>query len=110
MATEILALPPAVPEIPAGPVPVAAQIRGVERHDDEVARARRDLLVAARAPVGLGGLERLDPPYLDLHAVDAFHADQATGETESRRRSFAGAPRAAVATRTIHDALPDADG
>jgi len=47
-------------------VPVAAEIHRIERDDDEVPDARGDLLLAAGAEVGLGGLERLDAPNLDL--------------------------------------------
>jgi hypothetical protein len=42
-----------------------AQIGRVERHDDDMARARADLLVAARAEVVLHRLERVDQPNLD---------------------------------------------
>jgi hypothetical protein len=45
---------------------VAAEFgRGV-RHDDDVARAGGDRLVAARAEIGLAGLVRLDPADFDV--------------------------------------------
>jgi hypothetical protein len=40
---------------------VAAQVRGVARHHDHVARADGDSLLTARADVGLAGLGRVDP-------------------------------------------------
>jgi hypothetical protein len=47
-------------------VPVAPQVDRVEGNDHQVTHADADLLLAARAEVGLGRLERLDPPDLDL--------------------------------------------
>jgi hypothetical protein len=47
-------------------VPVAAEVHGVDGDDHHMAHAWGDLLLAAGAQIGLGGLERLDPPDLDL--------------------------------------------
>ena len=46
--------------VPATPVPVAAQIGCVLRHDDEMAYANVDDTVAPRAHVGLARLIRLN--------------------------------------------------
>jgi hypothetical protein len=47
-------------------VPVTPEVHRVERNDDQVPDAGRDLLLAAGAEVGLGGLKGLDPSDLDL--------------------------------------------
>jgi hypothetical protein len=47
-------------------VPVAAKVRRLQRDDDDMTGARRDVLVAAGAQVGLGRLEGLDPTHFDL--------------------------------------------
>ncbi len=47
-------------------MPMPAEIRAVERDDHQVADAHADLLIAARAEVGLDGLVRLEAPNLDL--------------------------------------------
>jgi hypothetical protein len=52
--------------LPARRVPVAPEVWGVEGHDDEVADALLDVVVAARAVVALGRLEGMDPADLDL--------------------------------------------
>lgn len=55
-----------MPVLPAGPMPVAAKVRCFAGHHDDVSHARRDVLVAPWADVGLGGLVRLDEPHLDV--------------------------------------------
>jgi len=50
-------------------MPVPAEIRRVERHDDDVADAGDDVLVAARAQIVLGRLVRVQDA--DLHLADA---------------------------------------
>jgi hypothetical protein len=50
---------------PARLVPVAPEIRGVERHHHDVAGARADLLQAPGTQVRLVRLERMDHPDLD---------------------------------------------
>ena len=57
---------------------MAAEVRGVARDDDEVARASRDLLVAARADVALHGLEGMDQANLDRHPISAHATSRAT--------------------------------
>ena len=47
-------------------MPVAPEVDCLEGDDDEVPEPSCDLLLTARAEVGLGGLERLNAPYLDL--------------------------------------------
>ncbi len=47
-------------------MPVAAEVGRVHGDDDQVADPDADLLVAARAAVGLAGLVRLDPAELYL--------------------------------------------
>jgi len=54
---------------PARVVPVAAQLGSGPRHDDQVAQALCDVLIAARAEVRLPGLVGLDLP--DLQLLDA---------------------------------------
>jgi len=51
---------------PARMVPMAAQIRLAPRHDNHVANAHLDGLVAPGADVAFAGFERLDPPYLGV--------------------------------------------
>lgn len=64
----VAAVPAAQLALPAPGVPVAAQV-GLERgHDDLVAEAGRDLVIAARAAVGLHGLVRLHVAYRDVVA------------------------------------------
>ncbi len=41
-------------------MPMAAQVGSVGGHDDEMPRARPDVLEAAGAEVGLAGLKRMD--------------------------------------------------
>ena len=48
---------------------MAPEVRLVDGYHHEVAHPLGDLLVAARAEVGLAGLERVDPPDLDLRLV-----------------------------------------
>lgn len=48
---------------------MAPELGLVDGHDHEVAHPLGDLLVAAGAEVGLAGLERVDPPDLDLPLV-----------------------------------------
>jgi hypothetical protein len=55
-----------MPELPAGPVPVAAKLRVTPWHYHHVADALRDLLLAARAEIGLPGLKRVHPADLDV--------------------------------------------
>lgn len=50
---------------PASVMPVAAQLRGLLGHDDQMADARRDVLVAARAEIRLARLIGLDAADLD---------------------------------------------
>ena len=45
-------------------MPVPAQVGIVEGHHHDVADPEPDLVVAAGAEVGLGGLVRMDAPYL----------------------------------------------
>jgi hypothetical protein len=62
-------------------VPVAAEVGGVEGHHHHVADAHADLLVAARAEIGLAGLVGLDRPDLDLvvqRGIDAHSNSTAT--------------------------------
>jgi hypothetical protein len=47
-------------------VPVAAEVRVVQWDHDDVAHARGDLLVAARAHVRLGRLERVKAADFDV--------------------------------------------
>jgi hypothetical protein len=54
---------------PAGGVPVAAEVGGVEGDDDEMAEALGDLLVAAGAEVGLQRLAGLNTPDFNLAVV-----------------------------------------
>ena len=60
------ARPPAVALVPARSMPVAAQIRARRGHHHQMAEPGRDLLLAARAHVGLAGLERVDLADVDL--------------------------------------------
>jgi hypothetical protein len=53
-------------------MPVAAHVGRAHRHDDEVADAPGDLLLAPRAHVRFAGLEGMDPAY--LHSVVGFRA------------------------------------
>ena|GEM_PF-5782678 len=50
---------PTVPHDPARRVPVPSQVRGFERDDDDVAHTWEDLLLTARAGVGLASLGRV---------------------------------------------------
>ena len=68
---------------PAGVVPVAAEVRGLEGHDDQVARARFDPLVAAGAEVALHRLERLDAPDLYLGPSPAAHKRRSATTTKA---------------------------
>ena len=43
-----------------------AEVDRVERDDDQMAESPRDLLLAPRAEIRLGGLEGLDPADLDV--------------------------------------------
>jgi len=52
--------------LPAGVVPVTAQVGLSFRDDDGVAGARLDRLVAPRAHVAAAGLVRLDAPNLQV--------------------------------------------
>jgi hypothetical protein len=54
---------------------VPSEVGCIERHHDDVAEPRRDLLVAARAQVGLGCLERVNPP--DLYLGISAHTTRA---------------------------------
>jgi len=62
-------------------MPVAAQVGRVEGHDDEVPGAGRDVLVAARAEVGLLRLVRLDAP--DLYLGIRAHASRSATTTNA---------------------------
>src|SRR5205823_6309737 len=64
----------ALPELPARLVPAAPQVRGVAGHDDEVAGAGGNLLVAARAGVALHRLEGVDQPDLDVYLGRRAHS------------------------------------
>lgn len=55
---------PTVAVGPAAPVPVAAKVRVVGWDHDHVTQPRGDFTIAARAPVGLGGVGRLDESHL----------------------------------------------
>jgi hypothetical protein len=57
-------------------VPVPSEIGSVERDDDHVPEARDDVLVAAGTQVGLGRLERVDPP--DLYLGISAHTRRAS--------------------------------
>lgn len=61
-------------------MPMTAEVRRVEGDDDEMARAGRDVLVAARADVALGGLVRLDASDVDVvrgHQPSKAHTTRA---------------------------------
>jgi hypothetical protein len=49
-------------------MPVTAPLRVPSRHDHQMAEARRDLLLAARADVGLASLKRMNEAHLELSA------------------------------------------
>jgi hypothetical protein len=51
-------------------MPVSAQVRGTARHDDYMAEADGDLLLASRAQVGLTGLKRVDLADVNLASID----------------------------------------
>ena len=55
-------------------MPVAAEVGRIDRHDDDVARAWRDVLVTTRAAVALDRLVGLDPP--DLYLGISAHASR----------------------------------
>jgi hypothetical protein len=77
----VLARTPSVAMLPAGVVPVSAKIWSLGRHDDDVSGARRDLLLATRADVGLDRLERLNPADLrrtDQRGINAHRSIPAT--------------------------------
>jgi hypothetical protein len=57
---------PPVPVLPARPVPVAALIGFPSRDHHQVPQARRYLLLAPWADVGLAGLIRVDDPHVDV--------------------------------------------
>jgi hypothetical protein len=50
-------------------MPVAPVLGDLERHDDEVGEADGDLLVAARAEIGLARLEGMDERNLEVVVV-----------------------------------------
>ena len=54
------------PAGPAAPVPVATKVGCVHRHDDDVSQPGRNVPVASRTDVGLGGLVGLDEPFLQI--------------------------------------------
>ena len=57
---------PAVPQLPAGGMPVPAQVRGFPGDNHKVSRPGQDLLVAAGANVRLAGLRAADAAELDI--------------------------------------------
>jgi hypothetical protein len=71
---------------PARPVPVPAQGGGASRHDHDVPDARRDLLLASGAYVGLSGLERVHSPDLDVIGGDLLFATHGPILLERARR------------------------
>jgi hypothetical protein len=73
-------------------VPVASQVGRFMRHDDHVAHADADLLVAAGAEVRLAGLVGLHAP--DLDVVAAAHRG-----SSAHRRSAATTAKAAATMR-----------
>jgi hypothetical protein len=58
-----------VAPVPTGPVPVAPQVGRLAGHNHHVTGPGSDLLLAAGTEVGLGGLERLQEPHLELVAL-----------------------------------------
>jgi hypothetical protein len=46
--------------LPARAMPVTTEVRGIHGHHDQMTCAGPDLLLTARAEVGLAGLERVD--------------------------------------------------
>jgi hypothetical protein len=55
--------------LPARLVPVAPQVDGLLRHDDEVGDTGFDVVVATRTRVALDRLKRMDEPNLDVLVV-----------------------------------------
>ncbi len=60
--------------LPAGPVPVPAEIRRLGGNDHQVAQPRWDLLHASRAQVGLDGLEGMEVADLEWAAQRGINA------------------------------------
>jgi hypothetical protein len=58
-----LARRPARPRVPARRVPVPAHVDSEARPHDEMRCSGPDLLITARAPIGLGGRGTSQPPY-----------------------------------------------
>jgi hypothetical protein len=67
---------------------MAAEVGRGPRHDDHVAGARDDVVVAARAHVALRRLVGLDPPDLDVGqvGVEATHPKKAQSTRASATR------------------------
>jgi hypothetical protein len=80
-------------------VPVATEVGCLRRHDDHVADADADLLVAARAQVRLAGLVGLDAPHLDVVLGGACPWRVAHLGSRAHRRSAATTAKAAATKR-----------
>jgi len=80
-------------------VPVTAKVGLSQRNDHEMAEPGRDLAVAPRTEVGLGGLVRLDAAYLQRVDVVAGEVvvDAQPSTTHNRQ---AAAAKIAAATNT----------
>src|SRR4051812_11778783 len=92
--------PTPVAGLPAAAVPVPAQVRGAVGNHDEVAGARRDLLLAARATVRLHGLVRLDAAHLDVVVVEDRHRRRLPGQPWTAHATSAATITSAATTMT----------
>lgn len=71
-------------------VPVTAVLRGEVGHDDEVAEAGRDVLVAPGTQVGLARLVRLDPLHVDRAvSLRPHHPNSAQARRTTQTRTAA---------------------
>lgn len=71
---------------------MAAQVRGLGRHHDDVSNAARDVLLASRAEVDLGRLKGVDVANFDLLVAHCHHRGIRA------HRSIAATTAAAAAT------------
>jgi hypothetical protein len=60
-------------------MPVAAPVRVLSRHDHQMPEAGRDLLLAARADVGLPSLKWMNEAHLELSPGFGFVVTDAAG-------------------------------